>query len=54
MACLLAPDVRADWLAQMAVPLIADSAARKIGAVGGEVLPVFPDGLPDYDTAYWD
>lgn len=36
-----------DWLAQMAVPLLAD-AARRIGAVGGEVIPVFPDGLPDW------
>ena len=39
--------VQPDWLAQMAVPLIAD-AGRKIGAVGGEVIPVFPDGLPDW------
>lgn len=40
--------VQPDWLAQMAVPLLADSAARRIGAVGGEVIPVFPDGLPDW------
>ncbi len=40
--------VKPDWLAQMAVPLIADSGARKVGAVGGEVIPVFPDGLPDW------
>ena len=40
--------VRPDWLAQMAVPLLADSATRRIGAVGGEVIPVFPDGLPDW------
>lgn len=43
--------VRPDWLAQMAVPLLADPA-RKIGAVGGEVIPVFPDGLPDW-VAEW-
>ena len=39
--------VQPDWLAQMAVPLIADPA-RRIGAVGGEVIPVFPDGLPGW------
>jgi glycosyltransferase involved in cell wall biosynthesis len=39
--------VKPDWLAQIAVPLLADSA-RRIGAVGGEVIPVFPDGLPDW------
>ena len=39
--------VQPDWLAQMAVPLLADPA-RRIGAVGGEVIPVFPDGLPDW------
>jgi len=39
--------VQPDWLAQMAVPLMADGAQR-IGAVGGEVIPVFPDGLPDW------
>ncbi len=40
--------VRPDWIAQMAVPLLADAASRRIGAVGGEVIPVFPDGLPDW------
>jgi glycosyltransferase involved in cell wall biosynthesis len=39
--------VQPDWIAQMTVPLLADSAQR-IGAVGGEVIPVFPDGLPDW------
>jgi glycosyltransferase involved in cell wall biosynthesis len=39
--------VQPDWLAQIAVPLLADPA-RRIGAVGGEVVPVFPDGLPDW------
>ena len=40
--------VQPDWLAQMAVPLLADAATRRIGAVGGEVIPVFPNGLPDW------
>lgn len=40
--------VQPDWIAQMAVPLIADAGTRRIGAVGGEVIPVFPDGLPDW------
>lgn len=40
--------VRPDWLAQMAVPLLADAGTRRIGAVGGEVIPVFPDGLPEW------
>ena len=40
--------VQPDWLAQMAVPLLADEGVRRIGAVGGEVIPVFPDGLPDW------
>lgn len=40
--------VRPDWIAQMAVPLLADEPTRSIGAVGGEVIPVFPDGLPDW------
>ncbi|MDO8538937.1 MAG: glycosyltransferase [Opitutaceae bacterium] len=39
--------VQPDWLAQIAVPLMADHE-RRIGAVGGEVIPVFPDGLPDW------
>ncbi len=43
--------VQPDWLAQMTVPLLADPAQR-IGAVGGEVIPVFPDGLPPW-VAEW-
>jgi len=39
--------VQPDWIAQMVVPLLADPA-RRIGAVGGEVVPVFPDGLPEW------
>ena len=37
--------VEADWLAQMSAPFGADTHVR-IGAVGGEVIPVFPDGVP--------
>jgi glycosyltransferase involved in cell wall biosynthesis len=43
--------VQPDWIAQMAVPLLVD-AARRIGAVGGEVIPVFPDSLPAW-VAEW-
>ena len=43
--------VQPDWLAHLAVPLLADTAQR-IGAVGGEVIPVFPNGLPDW-VAEW-
>lgn len=39
--------VETDWLAQMTAPLLIDQAVR-IGAVGGEVIPVFPDGLPEW------
>ncbi len=40
-----------DWLAQLTAPLEADTEGR-IGAVGGEVIPVFPDGLPAW-VAEW-
>jgi glycosyltransferase involved in cell wall biosynthesis len=40
-----------DWLTQIAAPFTADGAG-KIGAVGGEVIPVFPDGLPAW-VAEW-
>ena len=40
--------VSPDWVAQMAGPLLADAGIRRIGAIGGEVIPVFPDGLPDW------
>jgi glycosyltransferase involved in cell wall biosynthesis len=43
--------VEPDWIERMAAPFEADPAAR-IGAVGGEVIPVFPDGLPDW-VAGW-
>jgi glucosyl-dolichyl phosphate glucuronosyltransferase len=37
--------VEPDWIASLVAPFALDSAHR-IGAVGGEVTPVFPDGLP--------
>jgi len=43
--------VEPDWLAQLAAPFAADGGHR-IGAVGGEVVPVFPDGLPPW-IAEW-
>jgi GT2 family glycosyltransferase len=36
-----------DWLAQMVAPFGSDDAHR-IGVVGGEVVPVFPDGVPPW------
>ncbi len=43
--------VETGWLRQLTAPLLTDRE-RKIGAVGGEVLPVFPDGLPPW-IAEW-
>jgi glycosyltransferase involved in cell wall biosynthesis len=43
--------VRHDWLAQMLAPF-ASAHGEKVGAVGGEVIPVFPDGLPPW-VAEW-
>ena len=40
-----------DWLTQITAPFTSD-ASRRIGAVGGEVIPVFPDGLPPW-VAEW-
>jgi glycosyltransferase involved in cell wall biosynthesis len=40
-----------DWIRQMIAPFLTD-AGREIGAVGGEVVPVFPDGIPDW-IAEW-
>ncbi|MCW5548777.1 MAG: glycosyltransferase family 2 protein [Opitutaceae bacterium] len=39
--------VEPDWVRQMAAPFAGDDVHR-IGCVGGEVVPVFPDGLPDW------
>jgi glycosyltransferase involved in cell wall biosynthesis len=43
--------VESDWLRELVGPLLADPA-RRIGVVGGEVVPVFPDGLPPW-IAEW-
>ncbi len=43
--------VQPDWLAYMLAPFAADSA-HHVGAVGGEDIPVFPDGLPPW-VAEW-
>jgi glycosyltransferase involved in cell wall biosynthesis len=40
-----------DWIARMVAPF-ATPAGPRIGAVGGEVIPVFPDGLPSW-VAEW-
>ncbi|MFI5355951.1 MAG: glycosyltransferase [Opitutales bacterium] len=39
--------VKPDWLQELVAPFAQDEAG-KIGAVGGEVIPVFPDGRPDW------
>ncbi|KXU34693.1 hypothetical protein AXK12_07055 [Cephaloticoccus capnophilus] len=39
-----------DWLRTLCAPLIAEwrEGGHSIGCVAGEVLPIFPDGLPDW------
>lgn len=37
--------VEPSWLRELVAPLLSDPAGT-IGVVGGEVVPVFPDGLP--------
>lgn len=39
--------VQPDWVEQMTGPLLADGM-QEIAAVGGEVIPVFPEGKPDW------
>jgi glycosyltransferase involved in cell wall biosynthesis len=39
--------VNPDWLARLSAPFAREDGGR-IGAVGGEVIPVFPDGLPPW------
>lgn len=34
-----------DWISRMVAPF-AEDRGHRVGAVGGEVVPVFPDGLP--------
>jgi glucosyl-dolichyl phosphate glucuronosyltransferase len=41
--------VEPDWLSQLVAPFSSESA-HKIGVVGGEVVPVFPDGLPAWQA----
>jgi len=43
-----------DWLQTLCAPLIAEwhEGRQTIGCVAGEVVPVFPDGLPDW-IAEW-
>jgi glycosyltransferase involved in cell wall biosynthesis len=43
--------VEPDWLTQMTAPFAAPTE-KPVGAVGGEVIPVFPDGLPPW-VAEW-
>jgi len=40
-----------DWLAQLSAPFARTDGAT-IGAVGGEVIPIFPDGLPPWVTGW--
>ena len=42
--------VQTDWITQMHAPFAGYDSDR-IGAVGGEVVPVFPDGAPTWITA---
>jgi glucosyl-dolichyl phosphate glucuronosyltransferase len=39
--------IEPDWLSDMVAPFSSDDA-HKIGVVGGEVIPVFPDGIPPW------
>ncbi len=43
--------VERDWIRQLVAPFVADSRER-IGCIGGEVSPVFPEGRPDW-VAEW-
>ena len=43
--------VNAHWLRELVQPFISD-ASRRIGAVAGEVVPVFPDGCPDWVRSF--
>ncbi len=43
--------VEPDWLSQLIAPFAA-AHGHKVGAVGGEVIPIFPDGLPPW-VAEW-
>ncbi len=41
-----------DWLRRLMAPFQRPDAAA-IAAVGGEVIPVFPEGLPQWIEGYW-
>jgi glucosyl-dolichyl phosphate glucuronosyltransferase len=43
--------VEPDWLRALCSPFEADTA-HQIGAVGGEVIPVFPEGVPAWVAAW--
>lgn len=34
-----------DWLKELVSPLLSETG-KKIGVIGGEVIPIFPDGIP--------
>lgn len=40
-----------DWLTRLAAPFVRPEGAH-IGAVGGEVIPIFPDGCPDWIAGF--
>lgn len=40
-----------NWVREMVRPF-EENPARRIGAVGGEVIPVFPDGCPDWVAGF--
>lgn len=40
-----------EWAREMARPFF-ENPSRRIGAVGGEVIPVFPDGCPDWVAGF--
>lgn len=44
---------KTDWLRRLMEPYGRDSAAR-IGVVGGEIVPGFPDGLPSWLEGQWE
>lgn len=44
---------RPDWLRHLMEPYRQDSAGR-VGVVGGEIIPGFPDGLPKWLEGQWE
>lgn len=41
-----------DWLRNLMTPF-AEGASDTVAAIGGEVIPVFPEGLPKWLEGYW-